>query len=146
MSVEKFGKLDHKAIVEDQKAAAAAEGRAYISAEEKIRLEEGEEAYQAELKKQADEKAKEEARAAKLSPEQRKAEADREAKLLQEFNEMRKAAGRNAYTGKKRKRILFLDKEGFRLPERHENMRIQPGGILPFRYNSAIIYLCAAGK
>ena len=98
MSVEKFGKLDHAAIVEDQKAAAKAEGRAYISAEEKIRLEEGEEAYQAELKKKADEKAKEEARIAKLTPEQRKAEADREAKILQEFNELRKAAGRKTYS------------------------------------------------
>ncbi len=98
MGVEKFSKLDHSAIVEDQKAAAEAEGRVYISAEEKIRLEEGEEAYQAELKKQADEKAKEEARVAKLTPEQRKAEADLNAKILQEFNAMRKAAGKSAYT------------------------------------------------
>ena len=99
MAVEKFGKIDHAAIVEDQKAAAKAEGRAYVSAVEKIRLEEGEEAYQAELKKLADEKTKEEARIAKLTPEARKAEADREAKLLQEFNELRKAAGRKAYNG-----------------------------------------------
>ena len=62
MGVEKFGKFDHEAIVIDQKAAAAAEGRKYISAEEKIRLEEGEEAYQAELKRQADTKAAEEKR------------------------------------------------------------------------------------
>ena len=41
MGVEKFGKLDHDAIVADQKAAAKAEGRAYVSAVEKIRLEEG---------------------------------------------------------------------------------------------------------
>ncbi len=99
MGVEKFSKIDHQAIVADQKAAAKAEGRAYVSAEEKIRLEEGEEAYQAELKKQADEKAKEEARIAKLTPEQRKAETEQEAKLLQEFNAMRKAAGRSAYNG-----------------------------------------------
>lgn len=98
MGVEKFSKVDHHAIVADQKAAAAAEGRAYISAEEKIRLEEGEEAYQAELKKQADAKAKEEARIAKLSPEKRKAEAEREEKILAEFNALREAAGRKAYT------------------------------------------------
>ena len=94
MLVEKFGKLDHKAIVQDQKAVAEAEGREYISAEEKIRLEEGEEAYQAELKKQADAAAAEEKRLAKLSPEQRKALEDREAKLLAEYNELRKANGR----------------------------------------------------
>ena len=94
MKVEKFGKLDHKAIVEDQKAAAKAEGRKFISAEEKIRMEEGEEAYQAELKKQADAAKKEEARLAKLTAEQKKAEKDAEAKLLEEFNALRKAANR----------------------------------------------------
>ena len=94
MKVEKFGKIDHKAIVEDQKAAAKAEGRKFISAEEKIRMEEGEEAYQAELKKQADAAKKEEARIAKLSPEKRKAEKEAEAKLLEEFNALRKAANR----------------------------------------------------
>ena len=94
MKVEKFGKIDHKAIVEDQKAAAKAEGRKFISAQEKIRMEEGEEAYQAELKKQADAAKKEEARIAKLSPEKRKAEKEAEAKLLEEFNALRKAANR----------------------------------------------------
>lgn len=97
MGVEKFSKIDHHAIVADQKAAAEAEGRAYISAEEKIRLEEGEEAYQAELRKQADAKAKEEARVAKLSPEKRRAKAEAEAKLLAQFNDLRKAAGRKEY-------------------------------------------------
>jgi len=96
MGVEKFSKIDHTAIVADQKAAAKAEGRKYISAEEKIRIEEGEEAYQAELKKQADAKAKEDARVAKLSKEQRKAEKEREDKIRAEFNEARKAAGRSA--------------------------------------------------
>ena len=57
-------------------------------------MEEGEEAYQAELKKQADAAKKEEARIAKLSPEKRKAEKDAEAKLLEEFNALRKAANR----------------------------------------------------
>ena len=94
MKVKKCGKIDHKAIVEDQKAAAKAEGRKFISAEEKIRMEEGEEAYQAELKKQADAAKKEEARIAKLSPEKRKAEKEAEAKLLEEFNALRKAANR----------------------------------------------------
>lgn len=97
MGVEKFSKIDHLAIVADQKAAAKAEGRKYISAEEKIRLEEGEEAYQAELKKQADAAAKEQARVQKLSAEKRKAEAEAEKKLREEFNELRKAAGRGAY-------------------------------------------------
>ena len=82
----------------DQKAAAEAEGRKYISAEEKIRIEEGEEAYEAELKKQADAKAKEEARIARLSPEKRNAEAEAEKKILDEFNALREAAGRKAYT------------------------------------------------
>ena len=97
MGVEKFSKIDHHAIVADQKAAAEAEGREYISAEEKIRREEGEEAYEAELKKQADAKAKEEARIAKLSPEARQAELEAEKKLLEEFNALREAAGRKAY-------------------------------------------------
>ncbi len=96
MGVEKFGKIDHLAIVSDQKAAALAEGREYISAEEKIRREEGEEAYEAELKKQADAAAKEESRIAKLSPEKRKAEEEAEAKLFAEFNALREAAGRPA--------------------------------------------------
>jgi hypothetical protein len=94
MRVERFSKLDHKAIVADQKAAAEAEGREYISHEEKIRLEEGEEAYEAEMKKQADLRKKEEARVAKLSEHQKKAEAEHEAKLLKEFNALRAAAGR----------------------------------------------------
>ena len=94
MGVEKFSKIDHVAIVADQKAAALAEGREYISAEEKIRREEGEEAYQEELKKQADAAAKEQARIAKLSPEKRKAVEEAEAKVAAEFNELRKAVGR----------------------------------------------------
>ena len=96
MGVEKFSKIDHLAIVADQKAAAKAEGREYISAEEKIRREEGQEAYEAELKKQADARAKEEARVAKLSLEKRKAEQERDEKILEEFNGLRKAAGKTA--------------------------------------------------
>ena len=99
MGVEKFSKIDHIAIAQDQKAAAKAEGREYISAEEKICREEGEEAYQAELKKQADAAAKEKERVAKLSPEQKKAEAERDKKIVEEFNAMRKAAGRPAVKG-----------------------------------------------
>ena len=95
MGVEKFSKIDHLAIVADQKAAAKAEGREYISAEEKIRREEGQEAYEAELKKQADAKAKEEARIAKLTPEKRKAEQERDQKIREEFNALRKAAGKS---------------------------------------------------
>ena len=99
MGVEKFSKIDHLAIVADQKAAAKAEGREYISAEEKIRREEGQEAYEAELKKQVDARAKEEARVAKLSPEKRKAEQERDEKILEEFNGLRKAAGKTAVKG-----------------------------------------------
>ena len=88
MGVEKFGKFDHEAIVADQKAAALAEGRKYISAEEKIRLEEGEEAYQAELKRQADAKAAEEKRLS--NPD----EAKKDQAVRQEFNALRKAHGR----------------------------------------------------
>ena len=94
MLVEKYGKLDHIAIVQDQKAAAEAEGRPFISAEEKIRLEEGEEAYQAELKKQADAAAAEQKKLEKLTAEQRKALADQEEALLKDYNELRKANGR----------------------------------------------------
>ena len=94
MGVEKFSKIDHIAIISDQKAAAEAAGTAYISAEEKIRIEEGEEAYEAELKKQADAAAKEEARVKALSPEKRKAEEDAYAKLLTEFNALRTANGK----------------------------------------------------
>jgi hypothetical protein len=94
MGVEKFGKFDHEAIVIDQKAAAEKEGRKYISAEDKIRLEEGEEAYQAELKRQADAKAAEEKKLAALSAERRKALADQEAATLKEFNALRSANGK----------------------------------------------------
>ena len=99
MNVERYGKLDHRAIVEDQKAAAAAEGRRYISAEEKIRLEEGEDAYQAELKKQAEAAKAEQQRLAKLTDAQRKAEQQRSSALLAEFNALRTAHGRSALKG-----------------------------------------------
>ncbi len=68
----------------DQKAAALAEGRTYISAEAKIRLEEGEEAYQAELKRQTEAKAAEEKR---LSDP---AEAKKDAVIRAELNALRK--------------------------------------------------------
>lgn len=89
MGVEKFGKFDHEAIVVDQQAAAKAEGRAYISAAEKIRAEEGEEAYQAELKRQADAEAAEQKRLS--NP----AEAQKDAAIRKEFNSQRKAHGRS---------------------------------------------------
>ena len=88
MGVEKFGKFDHEAIVADQKAAAQKEGRAYISAEEKIRLEEGEEAYKAELERQAKAKAAEEKR---LSDPAQKAKDEA---IRKEFNALRKAHGK----------------------------------------------------
>ncbi len=96
MGVEKFGKFDHEAIVADQKAAALAEGRPYVSAEEKIRKEEGEEAYQAELKKQADAKAAEEKKLQALTPEARKAYEEKEKMIRNELNELRKGKGRIA--------------------------------------------------
>ena len=88
MHVEKFGKFDHEAIVADQKEAAAAEGRIYISAVEKIRQEEGEEAYQAELKRLADAAAAEEKHLA--DP----AAAKKAAAIRDEFNHLRKAHGK----------------------------------------------------
>ena len=94
--VEKFTKIDHKAIVVDQKAAAEAEGREYVSALEKIRIEEGEEAYEAELKKQAEAAEKEAKRLEALTPEKRKAEEAAEKKILEEFNALREAVGRPA--------------------------------------------------
>ncbi len=96
MGVEKFGKFDHEAIVADQKAAALAEGRTYISALDKVRLEEGEEAYQAELKKQADAKAAEEKKLAAMSADARKAFEDKEAAVKAELNKLRKANGKAA--------------------------------------------------
>ena len=96
MGVEQFGKFDHVAIVADQKAEALAEGRPYISAEEKIRRDEGEEAYQAELKKQADAKAAEEKKLNALSAEARKALADKDEAVRKELNDLRKAKGRPA--------------------------------------------------
>lgn len=99
MLVEKYGKLDHLAIVQDQKAAAEAEGRVFITAEEKIRLEEGEEAYEAELKKQA--KAAEDAakKLEKMTPEQRKAYDEKEKALLDEYNALRAANNRTPVEG-----------------------------------------------
>jgi hypothetical protein len=99
MDVEKYSRLDHAAIVSDQKAAAKAAGLPYISPAEKIRMEEGEEAYEEELKKQAAAAEKEAARVKALSPEQRKAEQEAEKKLLAEFNKLRTGAGRSSIEG-----------------------------------------------
>ena len=90
MGVEKFGKYDHEAIIVDQKAAALAEGRPYVSAEDKIRAEEGEEAYQAELKRQA------EAAAAETKRLSDPAAAKKDAEIKAELNALRKANGRTA--------------------------------------------------
>ena len=94
MGVEKFSKFDHIAIVCDQKAVAQAEGRRYISAEEKIRLEEGEQAYREEMRKQVQAAKKEAARIASLPRKERIAEEEAAAKVEMEFNALRKAAGR----------------------------------------------------
>ena len=88
MRVEKFGKYDHEAIVADQQAAAAAEGRVYISAIDKIRQEEGEEAYQAELKR------REKAEAAEAKRLSNPAAAQKAAAVRDEFNALRKAHGK----------------------------------------------------
>ena len=90
MGVEQFGKYDHEAIIVDQKAAALAEGRPYVSAEDKIRAEEGEEAYQAELKRQA------EAAAAETKRLSDPAAAKKDAEIKAELNALRKANGRTA--------------------------------------------------
>ena len=99
MDVEKYSRLDHAAIVSDQKAAAKAAGLPYISPAEKIRMEEGEEAYEEELKKQAAAAEKEAARVKALSPEQRRTEEEAEKKLLAEFNKLRTGAGRSSIEG-----------------------------------------------
>lgn len=62
MGVEKFGKLDHKAIVMDQKAKAEAEGVEYVDPAERLKMEEAEaeaaseEARKAELKAKCEKK------------------------------------------------------------------------------------------
>ena len=96
MKVEKFGKFDHEAIVVDQKAAAAKEGRPYISAEEKILKEEGKEAYDAEMQRQAKAKADEAAKLAAMPAAKRAALEKAEAATRDELNALRKAAGRSA--------------------------------------------------
>ena len=96
MGVEKFGKYDHEAIVADQKAAAAAEGRPYVSALEKVRKDEGEEAYQAELAKLEKEKAAEQKKLEAMSPDKRAALAQAEEKVRAELNALRKRSGRPA--------------------------------------------------
>lgn len=96
MGVEKFGKFDREAIVADQKAAAAAEGRTFISPLEKIRIDEGEEAYQAELEKQKKAKEAEEKKLQAMSADKRAALAQAEDKVRAELNALRQANGRPA--------------------------------------------------
>ena len=96
MGVEKFGKFDREAIVADQKAAAAAEGRPFVSALEKIRIDEGEEAYQAEVEKQKKAKEAEDRKLQAMSADKRAALARAEDKVRGELNALRKANGRPA--------------------------------------------------
>ena len=62
MNVEKYSKLDHEAIVEDQKALCARNGQEYISPEDRMKAEEeeadrkSEEAFLAELKVKCEKK------------------------------------------------------------------------------------------
>lgn len=77
MNVEKFTKIDNVAISRDQKAAVEAEGGTYVESEERIKLE----------KEQAEKEAK-------MSPDQLAKYKEKEAKALEEFNELRKANGR----------------------------------------------------
>ena len=78
------------------KAAAAAEGRAFVSPLEKIRIDEGEEAYQAELEKQKKAKEAEEKKLQAMSADKRAALAQAEDKVRAELNALRKASGRPA--------------------------------------------------
>ncbi|MCF0229652.1 MAG: MFS transporter, partial [Parasporobacterium sp.] len=96
LRVERFSSIDHAAIAADQKAEAERAGRVYVSALDKIRNEEGEEAYQAEVKKQEEAAQKEQKRLNALSPEKKKKLEAKNAETVKEFNKLRKAAGKTA--------------------------------------------------
>lgn len=81
MNVEKFTKIDNKAISMDQKAAVEAEGGTYVESEERLKLE----------KEQADKEAK-------MSPEQLAKYKEQEAEALEEFNALRKENGKAPVT------------------------------------------------
>ncbi|MCH3909336.1 MAG: MFS transporter [Bacilli bacterium] len=92
MNVEKFSKLDHKAIAEHQKEAAEKAGVPYVDSETKLRLEdeksqaEAEEARIAELKVQCLKKGKDFEAEEKAFIEKREAK-ENEAKLKKEKQE-----------------------------------------------------------
>lgn len=81
MNVEKFTKIDNKAISMDQKAAVEAEGGTYVESEERLKLE----------KEQVDKEAK-------MSPEQLAKYKEQEAQALEEFNALRKENGKAPVT------------------------------------------------
>lgn len=101
MGVEKFSKIDHKAITVDQKAKAEAEGVEYVDPAERLRIEEeeaeaaSEEARKAELKAKCEKKGlnyeEEEAKYQQIAAE-KKAAADAKKKAAEE----KKAAAEKA--------------------------------------------------
>ena len=107
MGVEKFQKFDHKAIVLDQKAKADAEGVEYVNPQLKMMLEEAESVVRTRCKSEgldfdsefAKEKAEvyakyEKETAEKEAKEAAKANPEKEAEILKEFNELRVKNGR----------------------------------------------------
>lgn len=107
MNVEKYSKFDHIAIVADQKAAAEAEGREYVNPQLKMMLDDEEiivrdkcaaenlnfEEEWAKAKVAVVEKYEKET-AEKEAKEAAKADPAKDAEILKEFNEIRKANGR----------------------------------------------------
>ncbi|MBO7377421.1 MAG: MFS transporter, partial [Clostridia bacterium] len=107
MGVEKFQKFDHKAIVLDQKAKADAEGVEYVNPQLKMMLEEAESVVRTRCKSEgldfdsefAKEKAEvyakyEKETAEKEAKEAAKANPEKEAEILKEFNDLRVKNGR----------------------------------------------------
>ena len=107
MNVEKFSRFDHIAITADQKALAEKEGRVYVNPQLKMMLDEAE--YVLRAKCEAEnlnfeeewEKEKiavctkyEEEKAKKEAKEAAKADPEKDAETLKEFNKIRKANGR----------------------------------------------------
>ena len=143
MGVEKFSKLDHKAITIDQKAKAEAEGVEYVDPAERLKREEeeaeaaSEEARKAELKSRCEKKGlnyeEEEAKyqqivaekkaaadAKKKAAEEKKAAAE---KLAQEKYDALSDSEKAAIEAKKKAKAEKLEKEEARTLEEFNALR-----------------------